>query len=248
MTDLYKPPTRPKGTMALIVGVGAILLSWTLVGGVVLGLVGIILGIVGIRRAKHTEGSETGSAKAAIVTGAVGLGLAVLMIVWAATHPVTRHPSASAPTTETTAPTSTKELATVTPAAPTPTADSTHGREPLAAPTSAVPASSSGVPPVTTSAASPSTTTTEPVSTTSAAQELSCADIGGVFEAHGTDGRGSCISADRRAACHVPPGAQGDNYVAEVILRPPFPYGKVDYPFPWMIKKAANADCWHIPN
>jgi hypothetical protein len=35
-----------------------------------------------------------------------------------------------------------------------------------------------------------------------------CADIGAVFVAQGTDGRGDCMSADPRPKCHVPPNQQ----------------------------------------
>ncbi|MFI5542069.1 hypothetical protein ACIA5H_37510, partial [Nocardia sp. NPDC051900] len=56
---------------------------------------------------------------------------------------------------------------------------------------------------------------------------LSCAQIGGTFEAHGTDGRGTCVPADPRAHCHVPPVAQDEHYVPEFVLTPPFPTGTV---------------------
>jgi hypothetical protein len=79
-----------------------------------------------------------------------------------------------------------------------------------------------------------------------------CADVGGVFVAHGTDGRGSCMSADPRPKCHIPPGQQdaydpGGNYVAELVLTPPFPGGTLQ---PWditMLKEASNKDCWKLP-
>ncbi|WP_157184375.1 hypothetical protein [Nocardia niigatensis] len=74
---------------------------------------------------------------------------------------------------------------------------------------------------------------------------LSCADVGGVFEKHGTDGRGSCISADPRPECHVRTDAQPPNYLAEVTLSPPFPNGTVSYPF--LIGMASNANCWKVP-
>ena len=31
-----------------------------------------------------------------------------------------------------------------------------------------------------------------------------CADVDGAFVAHGTDGRGDCMSADPRHKCHIP--------------------------------------------
>lgn len=73
-----------------------------------------------------------------------------------------------------------------------------------------------------------------------------CADIGGRFEVHGTDGRGSCVSADPRPACHIKPADQPENYVAEITLSPPFPYGEVDWDSG--VLTAVNADCWHAPH
>ncbi|MFI5778144.1 hypothetical protein [Nocardia sp. NPDC051570] len=93
------------------------------------------------------------------------------------------------------------------------------------------------------------TTTIAPSPTTSDAPEaapvvLSCSDIGGVFVAHGTDGRGDCMSADPRPKCHVSPAEQDPNYVAEMTMTPPFPTGTIDYPF--LLDSASNKDCWHV--
>ncbi|GAB3211380.1 hypothetical protein [Nocardia tengchongensis] len=77
---------------------------------------------------------------------------------------------------------------------------------------------------------------------------VSCADIGGVFEKHGTDGRGSCVPADKRAQCHVPPGAQDAHYVADFEMTPPFPTGTVSPTMvAVMLDGASNPDCWKIP-
>ncbi|MBO0875725.1 MAG: hypothetical protein J2P19_20290, partial [Pseudonocardia sp.] len=71
-----------------------------------------------------------------------------------------------------------------------------------------------------------------------------CADIGGVFAAHGTDGRGDCVSADPRPICHVSPAQQTDeNYVGEVALTPPFPNG---VPEMTELMYASNKDCWKL--
>jgi hypothetical protein len=80
-----------------------------------------------------------------------------------------------------------------------------------------------------------------------------CADIGGVFEAHGIDGRGSCISADPRRRCHIPPDEQDaydptGNYVAELTITPPFPGGILDPYDVRLIKGASNRDCWKLPS
>ncbi|GAB1814954.1 hypothetical protein [Mycobacterium sp. MUNTM1] len=78
---------------------------------------------------------------------------------------------------------------------------------------------------------------------------LTCADVGGVFVAHGIDGRGDCEPADARPKCHVPPAEQDGNYVANFIMSPPFPGGTLQYPsmVPMMINGATNKDCWKLP-
>jgi hypothetical protein len=76
-----------------------------------------------------------------------------------------------------------------------------------------------------------------------------CSDVGGVFVAHGIDGRGDCEPADPRAKCHVPPAEQDPNYVANLTLSPPFPGGTLQFPsmVPTMISGATNKDCWKLP-
>jgi hypothetical protein len=80
-----------------------------------------------------------------------------------------------------------------------------------------------------------------------------CADIGAVFVAHGTDGRGDCMSADPRPKCHVPPDQQDafdptGNYVAELTITPPFPGGTLDPYDIILIEGASNRDCWKLPS
>jgi hypothetical protein len=80
-----------------------------------------------------------------------------------------------------------------------------------------------------------------------------CADIGAVFVAHGTDGRGDCMSADPRRKCHIPPGEQDafdptGNYIAELTITPPFPGGTLDPYDITLIEGASNRDCWKLPS
>lgn len=76
----------------------------------------------------------------------------------------------------------------------------------------------------------------------------SCEQIGGKFEAHGTDGRGSCIPLDPRPECHIPPGQQDGNYVSDFTLTPPFPNGTVaPAEVRAMLDGASDANCWKIP-
>lgn len=114
--------------------------------------------------------------------------------------------------------------------------------------TAAAPATTSAAPAPTTrqaAASAPSTTKASAPTTDVAPVQLMCSDVAGVFVPHGTDGRGSCESANPRPSCHVPPAAQDPNYLAELTMSPPFPGGTVDYPF--LIGMASNKDCWKQP-
>ncbi len=73
-------PRNGMGTTALVLGIIALVTCWTVIGGIVLGGVAIGLGIAGRRRAKRGEATNRGSATAGIVSGALGLVLAVVLI------------------------------------------------------------------------------------------------------------------------------------------------------------------------
>jgi amino acid transporter len=73
------------GTAALVVGIVALVTSWTVVGGVVLGVLAIIFGAVGRSRAKRGEATNGGSAIAGLVLGVVSLIVAVVMVAAGAT-------------------------------------------------------------------------------------------------------------------------------------------------------------------
>ena len=67
-------------TAAMVLGILAILTCWTVWGGVLLGLLAIIFGIIAARRARRGIGAGRGRAITGIVTGAIGLLLAVVLI------------------------------------------------------------------------------------------------------------------------------------------------------------------------
>lgn len=72
------------GTAALVVGIASIVLSFTVVGGFVLGILGIIFGLIGRGRVKRAEANNGGVALAGVITGGIGIviaGLAVLALV-----------------------------------------------------------------------------------------------------------------------------------------------------------------------
>jgi hypothetical protein len=64
------------GTAGLALGIVAIVLSWTVVGGIILGILAIIFGIVGRSRVKRGEADNRRPANAGIITGVVAIVLA----------------------------------------------------------------------------------------------------------------------------------------------------------------------------
>ncbi|MGH3322275.1 MAG: DUF4190 domain-containing protein [Streptosporangiaceae bacterium] len=68
------------GIAALVLGIVAILLCWTLVGGVILGILGIIFGIVGWRRVRKNVATNGAMSVIGAVLGAIGLILSVLLL------------------------------------------------------------------------------------------------------------------------------------------------------------------------
>ena len=84
----YGQPQQSQGKglaiAALIVGIFALLFSWTLVGGILLGLIAIVLGAIGSSKAKKGTAGGRGMAITGLVLGALGLLIAVGIIVVAA--------------------------------------------------------------------------------------------------------------------------------------------------------------------
>jgi hypothetical protein len=70
------------GTAALVLGIVAVVLCWSVVGGIVLGILAVIFGIVGRGRANRGEATNRGSATAGIVTGVIGIILAGALIAF----------------------------------------------------------------------------------------------------------------------------------------------------------------------
>jgi ABC-type Fe3+-siderophore transport system permease subunit len=79
------------GTAALVVGIIALLTCWTVIGGIVLGILAIVLGAVGRGRAKRGEASNEGVALAGLIVGALGLALTVVLVAAGASI-LFRHP------------------------------------------------------------------------------------------------------------------------------------------------------------
>jgi len=67
-------------TAALVLGILAIVTSFTVIGGVLLGVLAIIFGVIAARRARRGLALGRGRAIAGVITGVIGVLLAVLLI------------------------------------------------------------------------------------------------------------------------------------------------------------------------
>ncbi|HVM26554.1 MAG TPA: DUF4190 domain-containing protein [Mycobacteriales bacterium] len=74
------PMKNGLGIAALVVGVLSLPAAFTIIGGVVLGLLAIVLGLVGRGRAKRGEADNGGMALAGVVLGALGVVLSVVLV------------------------------------------------------------------------------------------------------------------------------------------------------------------------
>jgi len=76
----YRPagPRNGLGVASLVLAIAGLLSVWSVVGGIILGIVGAVLGVVGWRRVRRGEADNGGIAIAGIVLGvmAVIVGLA----------------------------------------------------------------------------------------------------------------------------------------------------------------------------
>lgn len=77
------PQDLPKGIAigALIVGIIALLTSWTAIGGILLGIVALVLGIIGVRKAGRNEAGGRGMSVTGLVLGILSLLIGVLVAV-----------------------------------------------------------------------------------------------------------------------------------------------------------------------
>ncbi|HEY3926682.1 MAG TPA: DUF4190 domain-containing protein [Acidothermaceae bacterium] len=64
------------GTAALVLGIIAVVVSWTVIGGIVLGILAVVFGFVGRGRVKRGEADNRRGTNAGIITGIVAIILA----------------------------------------------------------------------------------------------------------------------------------------------------------------------------
>jgi len=77
------PSGRPRnglGTAALVLGIIALIGFWTVILGIVLGLLALVFGIIGRKRANRREATNGGVALAGAIIGAIALagGIAII--------------------------------------------------------------------------------------------------------------------------------------------------------------------------
>src|ERR1700704_2793700 len=79
------PLTRPRngfGIAALVLGLLALVLSWTIIGGIVFGITALIFGLRGWARVKRGEATNGGLSVAGVILGLIGLLIAIGLIVF----------------------------------------------------------------------------------------------------------------------------------------------------------------------
>jgi hypothetical protein len=64
-----------------VLGLLALVLSWTILGGLVFGLLALIFGLLGRARAKRGEATNGGMSVAGVVLGILGLLIAIGLVV-----------------------------------------------------------------------------------------------------------------------------------------------------------------------
>ncbi|HEY3894334.1 MAG TPA: hypothetical protein VGL88_03090 [Pseudonocardiaceae bacterium] len=78
-------PARPRngfGIAALVLGLLALVLCWTIIGGVLLGLLALIFGLIGGARVRRGQATNGGMSVAGIVLGVLGLLLGIGLAVF----------------------------------------------------------------------------------------------------------------------------------------------------------------------
>ncbi|HXT44548.1 MAG TPA: DUF4190 domain-containing protein [Pseudonocardiaceae bacterium] len=86
MTAPGSPLAQPRngfGVAALVLGLLAVVSSWTIIGGLVLGILAVIFGVLGRGRASRGEATNGGLSVAGIVLGAVGVVITIVLIALA---------------------------------------------------------------------------------------------------------------------------------------------------------------------
>ncbi len=73
-------PTNWIGVTALLLGIAALLLFWSIVGGIILGLLAIVAGVLALLKVKRGQATNGGMALAGLILGVVGVLLSGLVL------------------------------------------------------------------------------------------------------------------------------------------------------------------------
>jgi hypothetical protein len=79
------PSAQPRngfGIAALVLGLLAVVLSWTIIGGGVFGILALVFGLLGRARAKRGEATNGGLSVAGVILGLLGLLITIGLIVF----------------------------------------------------------------------------------------------------------------------------------------------------------------------
>jgi Domain of unknown function (DUF4190) len=79
------PLARPRngfGIAALVLGLLALVLSWTIIGGIIFGITALIFGLLGRARVKRGEATNSGLSVAGVILGLIGLLIAIGLIAF----------------------------------------------------------------------------------------------------------------------------------------------------------------------
>ncbi|MEV0069909.1 DUF4190 domain-containing protein [Amycolatopsis sp. NPDC050768] len=74
-------PRNGFGVTALVLGIIALVLCWTVWGGIILGVLALVFGILGVKRANRGQATNKGASIAGIVTGSIGLVIGLLLAI-----------------------------------------------------------------------------------------------------------------------------------------------------------------------
>ncbi|MCU1595180.1 MAG: hypothetical protein JWO12_2572 [Frankiales bacterium] len=85
------PPRNGFGVAALVLGILALVLCFTIFGGIVLGILALVFGVLGRRRAKNGEATNGGMALAGAICGGLGMLASIGILVFALTNDSTRN-------------------------------------------------------------------------------------------------------------------------------------------------------------
>ncbi|MDF3336042.1 DUF4190 domain-containing protein [Mycobacterium sp. 134] len=83
MQPIQRGPANGLGIAALVIAIFALLLTWSVIGGLIFGVTAVILGFLGQGRSRRGEATNGGVAVSGIVLGAIACVLSLVFIgIW----------------------------------------------------------------------------------------------------------------------------------------------------------------------